>query len=291
MKKFLSLILAILLVASLCIACKSESSTTPTEETKNEIQVESKPESTVSCKNCASQIAASSKYCPSCGALLSENSSIPTKPEEPPVDGNGPGSTPIVPEEPPAEETGTAGLEFYPLMDGTYGVKAGKAYYLSEIVIPATYNEKAVTRILDNAFKDCPNLASVTIPASVTTIDKYAFCLCAKLTNITIPASVTTIGNSAFAGCSGLTDITIGDSVISIGQQAFYNCTSLESIVIPDSVTDLDDSAFLLCSKLTVITYRGSKAQWAELTKDHSFTGGYPTCTVDCTDGKAHYGK
>ena len=58
-------------------------------------------------------------------------------------------------------------------------------------------------------FEECIGLISVTIPDSVTVIEKEAFFHCEKLTSITIPSSVTEIGNMALWGCNELTDIYI----------------------------------------------------------------------------------
>lgn len=64
------------------------------------------------------------------------------------------------------------------------------------------YNIKEGTEIIcKNAFMVCNNLATITIPPSVTAIGGSAFSGCSSLTSITIPPSVTTIGNSAFNGC------------------------------------------------------------------------------------------
>ena len=75
--------------------------------------------------------------------------------------------------------------------------------------------------IAGSAFEGCRNLASITIPNSVTSIGDYAFSGCSGLTSITIPNFVISIGSSAFSGCSGLTGITIPNSVTSIGRYAF----------------------------------------------------------------------
>jgi hypothetical protein len=120
--------------------------------------------------------------------------------------------------------------------------------YSGDVVIPAsvTYNGKtySVTSIGDNAFADCEDLTSITIPESVTSIGGGAFIYCSGLTSVTIPNSVTSIGRSAFYNCSGLTSIEIPNSVTSIGDYAFYYCRGLTSVTIPNSVTSLGNRAF-----------------------------------------------
>jgi uncharacterized repeat protein (TIGR02543 family) len=145
------------------------------------------------------------------------------------------------------------------------------------------YN-KAKTTLMQAPAK----ISTVTIPATVTTIDMGAFAGCTSLTSITIPASVTSIGNSAFNGCPSLTAITVDASnsnyaseggilynkakttliqapggisgtvsipasVTSIGMSAFYYCTGLTSITIPANVTSIGSSAFTGCA-ITNIT-------------------------------------
>jgi len=60
-----------------------------------------------------------------------------------------------------------------------------------ELVIPDTIEGNPVISIGDNAFGDCENLTSITIPESVTSIGIRAFWSCTSLTSITIPESVT----------------------------------------------------------------------------------------------------
>ena len=57
------------------------------------------------------------------------------------------------------------------------------------------------------AFSDSSNLTNVTMPDSLTKIEKSAFAYCEKLRDITIPANVTEIGEEAFLGCY-LTSVT-----------------------------------------------------------------------------------
>ena len=98
---------------------------------------------------------------------------------------------------------------------------------LTEIVIPETIDEIAVTSIGYRAFSNCTLLTSVTIDNGVQSIGSAAFSGCSSLTSVVIPDSVTSIGNSAFDGCTSLTSVTIGNGVKSIGEGAFNGCTSL----------------------------------------------------------------
>ena len=114
------------------------------------------------------------------------------------------------------------------------------------------------TSIDNQAFSDCTDLTSITIPSSVTSIGNDAFYGCTNLISINIPSGVTSIGNGAFQNCSGLTNIDIPSSVTSIGERAFGGCSDLLSIDIPSSVTRIDNLAFSDCVSLTSITIPSS---------------------------------
>jgi hypothetical protein len=113
-----------------------------------------------------------------------------------------------------------------------------------------------VTSIESNAFSECDNLTSVTIPESVTSIGESAFAG-SGLTNVTIGNGVTSIGQGAFSGCTGLTSVTIPNSVTSIGLQGFFGCTNLTRVTIPGSVTNLGGGVFDDCSGLTNVIIGG----------------------------------
>ncbi len=127
-----------------------------------------------------------------------------------------------------------------------------------DVVIPAMYKGKPVTRIANSAFYDCSKLQTVTFGdnSQLTSIGEDAFYHCSSLTSITIPDKVTSIGEEAFYACSNLQTVTFGDNsqLTSIGSYAFLYCSSLTSITIPDGVTSIGDYAFYKCSNLTSIT-------------------------------------
>ena len=181
----------------------------------------------------------------------------------------------------------------------TYSVVGHPATYSGSVKIPETAKsngrERKVTAIGAEAFYNCSNLTSVTIPNSVTTIGRYAFSNCSGLKSVkiydleawckisfasesanplcyahhlflndveikdlVIPNSVTTIGGLAFYKCSGLKSVTIPNSVTIIGSYAFSGCSGLTSVTIPNSVTTIGRSAFYYCSGLTSVTIPNS---------------------------------
>ncbi len=140
------------------------------------------------------------------------------------------------------------GLDFYPLPDGTYAVSAGKASYLENIIIPATYKGAAVSCIglLPGMDNDPLEMGSYG----------GGFIYAPNLQSVTIPASVTHIGHKAFSECPVLETVTFaeGSQLRSIDEEAFYRCESLTSITIPASVESIGDYVFSGCSALTSIT-------------------------------------
>jgi len=140
--------------------------------------------------------------------------------------------------------------------DGTYRVslspRIDKASVKS-IVIPATYNGKAVTYIENDAFSACPNLEYVYIPSSIKIIGSGAFSYLARLRTLNIPDSVKVIAEGAFKYCNGLESISIPLSLKNIDDELFYNCNSLESIYIPSSVESVGKNAFSSCARLKTV--------------------------------------
>lgn len=161
------------------------------------------------------------------------------------------------------------------------GMPESYPWYSYRDQIKAVVIEDGVTGIGSNAFQGCTNLASVEIPASVTTIDE-AFESCSNLKEINylgsfgkwvemdlpewgnpfdygaalyingeivegdlvIPDGATRIGNYILNGCSRLTSVTIPEGVSSIGNGVFQGYDSLSYVVIPKSVNSIKSCAF-----------------------------------------------
>ena len=127
----------------------------------------------------------------------------------------------------------------------------------SEQVSTVTIGE-GVTNIREWAFGYYPNLTSITIPASVTTIGGAAFMNCSSLASVTIAenSQLVSIGSSAFKNCSNLTSFTLPASVTSIGNDAFWG-TGLTSFIIPENsqLATIGDWAFNGSAGLTTISF------------------------------------
>ena len=182
-----------------------------------------------------------------------------------------------------SSSTNDYGLDFYPLPDGTYGVKCGKAQFLEEIVIPSTYNGKAVTSILPKGFGECENLTSITIPNSVTSIGDYAFYDRSSLTSVTIPNSVTSIGDNAFSGCTNLIEEENG--VHYVDKWVIHCDSNVTTVSLRSDTKGIGDYAFRYCDSLTSINYGGTKEQWSEISKGYLWDLDIGSYTVTCTDG------
>jgi len=112
-------------------------------------------------------------------------------------------------------------------------------------------------RMGSNAVDYHKNVASVSIPYSITEIKMRAFEDCTGLTSINLPSSVEKIYAYAFKGCIGLNSIKIPKKVILLGKDkllseesdtiprnsAFVGCTNLRSIEVEkgnDNYTSVD---------------------------------------------------
>lgn len=104
-------------------------------------------------------------------------------------------------------------------IEWTYTIANGEAWVGGDDYSPAVPRTTAGEIEIPSALGGCP----------VTTIKWEAFSDCSELTSITIPDGVTIIEGLAFSGCSGLTSITIPESVISIGGEAFGSCSESQA--------------------------------------------------------------
>lgn len=117
------------------------------------------------------------------------------------------------------------------------------AVYVDDVVVPESIVNSSnqvipVVGVNANAFSDCTELKSVTLPSSVKTIGDYAFDTCESLETVVMPG-VETIGNWSFRNCYKLKDLVLPEGLKSIGNYCFdknYECTVVE---LPSTITNL----------------------------------------------------
>ena len=102
----------------------------------------------------------------------------------------------------------------------------------ADVTVPDEYEGAPVTEIGFYAFEAEFDIASVTLPETVTLIGEGAFMDCSSLTSINIPAAVTGIDRGAFVGCSKLGKLDIPESVGYIREEAFTGCGSMKTLNI-----------------------------------------------------------
>lgn len=144
------------------------------------------------------------------------------------------------------------------LLDGTVSISYGaflSCSGITSVTIPAS-----VRTIDAYAFQKCRDLTSITIPDGVERIGSYAFSYCQKLTTVSIGASVSEIGEAAFFSCPVLTTVSLPASLQKIAASTFQKCTALEAITIPEHVTAIDARAFAFCSAITELRIPASVA-------------------------------
>lgn len=141
---------------------------------------------------------------------------------------------------------------------------------LTEVKLP-----KTLTHIGDQAFYDSPwfvsypedmliingilvqyypeDVASVTIPQGVKTINYKAFAHNSGISTVNIPNSVTTIKSEAFSA-SRLTSIVIPSSVTSMEDRVFFACDQLRNITLSPNAKHLGERVLAACSNLRNIS-------------------------------------
>lgn len=130
----------------------------------------------------------------------------------------------------------------YTIKKATATTPADTAFYTGDIVIPETfeYGGETYTVIATaaNAFLDCKDVTSISLPATCVTIGRNSFKGCSGIKVSPIPVTATSIGTGALNGCSGLEELTIpvgwAGPMIS---EDLAGCSSLKKLIFADSPT------------------------------------------------------
>lgn len=106
-----------------------------------------------------------------------------------------------------------------------------------------------------SGFNSCQNLTTVSLPRSVSVLDKASFSWCTSLTHISLNDGLATINEYAFNRCTSLPQVVIPQTVKTIQRYAFLNCIELRKICLSE-VETIGASAFDGCAKLDTIVLK-----------------------------------
>ena len=219
-----------------CITCSYIQTQTIPQEAHTE-KTRSAVEAT-----CTSSGLTAGKYCSVCGVTTVSQSTVPAKGHNY-VSGK---CTRC------GELNFSTGLSFSSNGDGTYSVSGIGSCTDKNVVIPPTFNGKAITSIANHAFNKCDFLESVLLPDSIRSIGDYAFHYCYRLSYVSISYGVESIGVYAFSNCA-LENVSLPDSITYIGNGAFFKCEKLRTVKLPNGLTSIETALFLECSQLKSI--------------------------------------
>jgi len=172
------------------------------------------------------------------------------------------------------ELTGTEGLVYELSEDGLSYIVTDYVGKSGDVIVPTKHEGISITRIEEKAFSyseirnvlicegvleigfaafSNSDMESITIPESVTNIEKSAFVGCSKLKRIVIPQNISSLPDGLFADCTNLTEIILPNSLYKIPRFTFLSCTSLKTVSLPNTIIVIELSAFENCKSLETI--------------------------------------
>ena len=135
--------------------------------------------------------------------------------------------------------------------------------------------DNSINQVRIHSFEDCPNITTIIIPSSVTSITNSLRAKLVNFNNIIVDENnehyKSIDGNlytkdgkilKQYAVGKVNNEFIIPDGVEVIGTLAFGFGSKIENIVIPSSVTQINNSAFYSCASLKNIYFNGTAEEW-----------------------------
>jgi hypothetical protein len=133
-----------------------------------------------------------------------------------------------------------------------------------------TYTSAQCKTIEEVAFWGCTNLATMEMPAGLTTIGRSAFTNCSALKYFPRNASdsdtynagvldftqtsLTSLNYECFENCDAITSVIMSSGLSLLDHDAFNGCNALTSVSFNNSLTEIGTSAFINCDHLASLT-------------------------------------
>ncbi len=157
-----------------------------------------------------------------------------------------------------------SGLCLFPVSAETYIVDEGYKFtrgaagitiheYLGEepqITLPTTLVGRNVVAVNEYAFMNNTVIESVSMPITITNVDRGIFYGCTSLVSAELPKNCTTVGQYLFYGCSSLKNVVLPDVLMEVPRYCFSWCDSLETVTLPSTAKTIGEYAFANCPEL-----------------------------------------
>ena len=198
----------------------------------------------------------------------------------------------------------------------TYDYDLGESPFWENENIKSLVVSEGITAIGDSVFERCSNMETASFPNTLTSIGKRAFFMYTTggLKSLNLPASVTKIGEKAFTNISA-TSLVMPETLTELGTYlfmdsntlqsvrvecaeipafCFVNCSRLNQMTLSRNVKKIGSHMINYCSLLREITYEGSLADWAAVTKLGNWDGHVGMSSgslakIQCLDGYMEY--
>ncbi|GMH81529.1 hypothetical protein TL16_g08959 [Triparma laevis f. inornata] len=117
---------------------------------------------------------------------------------------------------------------------------------------------RALRASAHQAFHECINLTSVSLPTTLTSIGRESFRYCKRLERVDFrQKNLQEIGNGAFRNCYKLKSMTFPESLQNFGNQVFYNCGEL----IPSNMATTGYNTPTIVAYLRTLMQMAEKAE------------------------------
>ncbi len=133
------------------------------------------------------------------------------------------------------------------------------------IFVASKVNDKNVTSIGNEIFKDNTDIEYVYLPETIEVIDEGAFSCCGSLEFLEMFDSITKIGKDAFSNCISLENIRLSSALEEIGAYAFFGCSKIKDIILPLSVKTIGEFAFDNMRNLENVYYLGTEEDFSKI--------------------------
>ncbi len=151
----------------------------------------------------------------------------------------------------------STGLKYVYNADGKTATLVGLGSCTDKnVVIPTNIYGITITKIGKDAFKGATGVTSLTIPATVTTIEAGA------LTPLTALEKIS-LGTTHIAAIPKTVRSVVLTSGETIASGSFVDFKSLSEITLPETLTTIEDGAFSGCTKLVLVRNNSELYIWA----------------------------